>query len=132
MSYAAAALRQTTRRLLIIQSLLILATAIAYLVVKGGEHFVAALFGGGIALLNTLVSAQRLRRATEAAAQSANRGLAEMYIGAAVRFVATPLLVAVGIAAFGLEPVAIIVGFAVAQVGYFFNSAHPHGPKPNS
>lgn len=132
MSYAANALRSTTRRLLTVQGLLILLATGLYFGLKGWQPAVAALFGGLIALLNTLVSAHRLARASETAAQDPKRGMMELYIGAVIRFVATPGLIAVGIVLLELDPVAIIVGFAAAQVGYFFNSARPHNPKPNS
>lgn len=130
MSYAQRVLRGTTRRLLLIQALLVLAAAVAYFALKGWQPAVAALFGGLIALFNTSVSAQRLSRASEAALNDLKRGMFELYIGAVIRFVATPVLVVVGIVLLKLDPVAIIVGFAVAQVGYFFNSARP--PTPNS
>lgn len=124
MSYAETVLRRTARRLLITQLLLVLITATAYFIAKGLGGSVAALYGGAIALLNTLISANRLRRASDVAARSANRGMMEMYIGAIMRFIATPLFVALGIAALGLDPIAIIVGFAVAQLGYFRVGAH--------
>lgn len=124
MSYAAEVLRRTLRRLLIVQVLLVLAVAAGFLFTRGGAELLAALFGGGIALLNTLVSAWRLRRASEPGTD-ARRSLFELYAGAVIRFVATPALIAIGIVVLSLDPVAIIVGFAVAQLAYFFNSARP-------
>ncbi len=128
MSYAQQVLRGTTRRLLIIQALLVLATAIVYLALKGWQPALAAVFGGVIAVFNMLVSAHRLARASNAAVADMKRGMMELYVGAIIRFVATPALFAAGIVS-GLDPVAIIVGFAVAQVAYFFNSARPHTPN---
>ena len=90
----------------------------------------AALFGGAIALLNTLISAQRLRRASDAAVSNANSGMMELYIGAILRFIGTPLFVALGILALGLDPIAIIAGFGIAQLAFFFNS--PRAPTTNS
>lgn len=132
MSYAAKVLLGMTRRLLTIQALLVLLAAGVYFALKGWEPASAAVFGGAIALFNTLVSAQRLARASRSAIQDPKHGMMELFIGAAIRFVATPALIAVGIVFLDLDPVAIIVGFGVAQVGYFFNSAHPHLQKPNS
>jgi len=130
MSYAASVLRSTARRLLIIQLVLVLATALGFLAAKGGPEMLAALYGGAIALLNTLISAHRLRRASDAAVSDAKRGMMELYIGAILRFIGTPLFVALGILALGLDPIAIIVGFAVAQLAYFFNSSR--APTTNS
>jgi ATP synthase protein I len=130
MSYAASVLRQTARRLLVIQVALVLATALGFLFYKGGPEMLAASYGGAIALLNTLISANRLRRASEAAVSDAKRGMMELYIGAIMRFIGTPLFVALGILALGLDPIAIIAGFGIAQLAYFFNS--PHAPTTNS
>lgn len=127
MSYAAEVLRRAVKRLLLVQVLLVLAVSIAFLLGQGLAEFLAAIYGGGIALFNTLVSAQRLRRATDAAVADAKSGIMELYVGAITRFVATPLLVAVGIVVLALEPVGIIAGFAVAQLGYFFDTARPVG-----
>lgn len=129
MSYAAKVLQGTARQVLTTQALLVLAAAVAFLVYGGSAKALAAAFGGGIALLNTLVSAHRLVRASEAAPGNPNRGMLELYIGAVTRFVATPALVAVGIVLLKLDPPAIIVGFVAAQVGYFFNRARPHGQQ---
>ena len=117
MSHAVKVLQGTLRRLVTIQAALALAAAAGYLVINGALDAVSALFGGGIALLNSLISARHLARA--ARHQEPRGQLAELYVGAVVRFVATPALVAVGILALGLDAVAIIVGFAVTQIAYF-------------
>ena len=131
MSYAVQVLKGTTRKLLLVQSVLILVVATVYLATKGGLPSLAALFGGAIALFNTVISAWHLGRASAAAGTDARRGMFELYIGAVIRFVATPLLVAVGILFLKLDPVAIIAGFAVAQLGYFFNSVRTKPDTPN-
>lgn len=129
MSYAAELLRRTTRRLLLIQLAIVLVTAALYFALRGAEELIAALFGGGIALLNTSISAQRLRRASESAAADPRQGMIELYLGAITRFILTPALIAIGILALGLEPVAMIVGFAVAQLAYFFDNRARTGPS---
>lgn len=132
MSFAAQVLRKTVRKLLFFQLSVVLLTAAAYLLAKGGAAALAAGFGGGIALVNTLVSAQRLRKATEAAATDARRGMLELYLGALTRFIGTPALIAVGIVLLELDPVAIIVGFAVAQVAYLLNGVETGTGKSHS
>jgi len=128
MSYAEKVLRSTLHRLLLAQAGLVMAAAGVYLATRGAGPAVAALFGGGIALLNSFISANRLERASRLGGD-VNRSMLELYIGAIARFVATPVLVAVGIVVLHLDPVAIIVGFAVAQIGYFFNRVRT---TPNS
>ena len=132
MSHAVKVLQGTLRRLLIVQAGLILASATAYFFAQGGAAAVAAAFGGAIALLNALVSAHHLKRASVGAAGNAQRGMLELYLGAVIRFIATPLLVAVGIVALGLAPVPMLVAFAVAQVAYFAGPPRaPASAEPN-
>ncbi len=128
MSHAKKVLRSTLYRLLLAQAGLVVAVAAVYFATRGSWPAVAALFGGGIALLNSFISANRLERASRLGGD-AQRSMMELYIGAVARFVATPVLVAVGIVVLHLDPVAIIVGFAVAQLGYFFNRVRTN---PNS
>jgi ATP synthase protein I len=115
MSYAGRVLRATLRRLLIVQLLLVLLVMLAYAAVKGGGSAWAAGYGGGIALANTMVMAWRVGRA------HSSRALVELYIGAGIRFGLTLFLMAVGMGWLKLDPLALILGFAVAQVGYVFN-----------
>jgi len=118
MSHAAKVLQGSLRRLMTIQAGLTLLTASGYFLNYGGMVALAALFGGSIALINSLISARQLARASRNS--DATRQMAELFFGAAMRFMATPALVAVGILLLGLDAVAIIVGFAVAQIAYFF------------
>ena len=115
MSYAGRVLRATLRRLLIAQLLLVLLVMLAYAAVKGSGSAWAAGYGGGIALTNTIVMAWRVGRT------HSRRALIELYIGAGIRFGLTLFLMAVGMGWLRLDPLALILGFAVAQVGYVFN-----------
>ena len=118
MSHAVKVLQGSLRRLMLIQGALTLLTALGFYLNHGAMVAIAALFGGAIALFNSLISARQLARASRSG--GANRQMAELYFGAAMRFLATPALVAVGIVALGLDAIAIIVGFAVAQIAFFF------------
>lgn len=115
MSYAARALRVTLRRLLLVQLLLVLLVALGYFAIKNGDSALAAGYGGGIALANTVVMAWRVSQANNKYA------LAELYLGAALRFGLTLLLMGLGMGLLELDPLALILGFAVAQLGYLFN-----------
>jgi ATP synthase protein I len=116
MSYAGRVLRATLRRLLMVQLLLVLLAMLAYAAVKGSGSAWAAGYGGGIALANTIVMAWRVGRSN-----SSSRALVELYIGAGIRFALTLFLMAVGMGWLKLDPLALILGFAIAQVGYLFN-----------
>ncbi len=115
MSYAARVLRATLRRLLLIQLLLVLLVALGYFVIKNGDSALAAGYGGGIALANTIVMAWRVGRANH------KHALAELYIGAGLRFALTLFLMGLGMGLLKLDPLALILGFAAAQLGYLFN-----------
>jgi len=124
MHHTSKVLHRTLRRLLLVQGVLVAAVAIGFGALSGAGAVPAALFGGGIALLNTLISAERLHRATAVAGQNPSGGMGHLYAGAIVRFVATPALVVLGILALSLDAVALLAGFAVAQLGYLFNNVH--------
>lgn len=115
MSHAARVLRATLRRLLFVQLLLVLPVALGYLVIKGGDSALAAGYGGIIALVNTLVMAWRVGRIGNAHA------FVELYLGAGLRFALTLLLIGLGMGLLKLDPLALILGFAAAQLGYLFN-----------
>ncbi len=129
MSQAEQVLGRTLRRLLLVQLVLVaLCSALFWLVGSGTLPAAAALYGGAIAVLNSLTSARHLQRA--ARTSSANRQMAELYIGAVIRFIATPALIAVGIAAFEMPPVPILAGFGVAQIAYFIGNRGPEAREP--
>jgi|GEM_PF-1420962 len=130
MSYAATLLGATARRLLLTQALLVLLAAALYLWQEGVAAAGAALFGGAIALLNTLISANRLQRSAEMIDSDARSSLLQLYVGAVIRFLATPALIAAGIIG-GLSPVAMLVGFAAAQLAFFISRARPAGSHPS-
>ncbi|ADE16963.1 ATP synthase I chain [Nitrosococcus halophilus Nc 4] len=122
MSYAAKVLRATLRRLLVVQLFLVLPVVLAYAAIKGGESALAAGYGGGIALINTAIMAWRVSRT------NSKRALAELYIGASIRFGGTLLLMAIGMGVLKLDPLALLLGFAAAQLGYLFNRVPMNTP----
>lgn len=121
MSHAERVLQATAIRLLLIQASITLVTALGYGVTAGYMMAIAALAGGLIALFNTGVSTFFLRRATAVAGSDQQQGLLLFYTGAALRFLAVPLFVAVGIALLNLNPIALLIGFGLAQLAYLFN-----------
>ncbi|QKT03608.1 ATP synthase subunit I [Ectothiorhodospiraceae bacterium 2226] len=121
MSHAATVLRGALHRLLGVQLLLTLAVAGAYLAMVGAASALAALYGGGIALVGSLIAGWRILRAGALAGQNPRVGEVEIYMGAAMRFIATLVLLAIGMGLLRLDPLAIIAAFAAAQIGYMFN-----------
>lgn len=126
MSYAAKVLASTLRRLVLVQVLLAVVAALVYAVVTGQPVLApAVLYGGGIVVLASLVSGWRLIRAADRAGSDPQAQLRELYIGFGLRFVASVALLVVGMGLIWRGDRAailgILIGFAVAQVGYAFN-----------
>ncbi|HQU16236.1 MAG: hypothetical protein B7Z66_09870 [Chromatiales bacterium 21-64-14] len=112
------------RNILIIQIIIVLAAAGVWLAVQGTAAAGGALFGGGLAVLNSLLLARGVQQAGAAAAHNAIGGVGHLYLGAMQRYVLTLVGFGVGIGVFGLPPVPQIVGFAVAQLGYMGGLRH--------
>jgi len=94
------------------------AVAGAYLVLGRQPAVPAALFGGGIALVNTLLLGLRVQRAGKAAEASAARGTLTLYFGAVERFVFTLAGFGLGMGVLHLPPLPLLLAFAAAQAGY--------------
>lgn len=122
MTEAARILNLTFRRVLLTQMFLVVATAAGvslWLPQTHGRAALAALYGGGISLLAAWRLARSLNAATPGADIQAARASLRLYAGAAERFLVSGLLLALGIAAFRLPPLALIAGFGIAQLGFF-------------
>ncbi len=124
MSYAAEILGKSIRRVLLTQLLLTLAVAAAYLVVEGWpagrSGALAASYGGALALASTWLLGRRVQRTSDAVRQGAGSQLG-LYAGAAPRFVATLVLLGIGMGWLKLAPIPLIVAFGLAQLGFLIN-----------
>jgi F0F1-type ATP synthase assembly protein I len=76
-------------------------------------------FGGAIALGNTTVMYLSLRLADPAL-----HGMTTIYAGLAVRLIWTLAAMGIGMGLFGLDPIAILAAFALAQIGYVAGGLH--------
>jgi len=121
MTFAAKVMRVTVRRVLVIQLLIVLGVSALYLAAAEAYSAQSALYGGMIALLGTWLMAWRITKAAETAAQDTNQGAFVIYAGAVQRFLLTLVLMALGMGTLKLAPVAILVGYATAQLAYTFN-----------
>lgn len=114
-------MRPGVRRLLLSQIVLALAAALLMFSVRAPTGFpgLAALYGGGMALVNSLLLAWRTGRAGRRASDGDGQLQVIMLMAGAVeRLVFTLVAFALGMAVFDLDPVALIVGFACAELGY--------------
>jgi ATP synthase protein I len=117
------------RKLLSIQVLTTVVIALLSVWLGGRGMFVAAVFGGAIAVMNTLLLGRRVRRAAQATSQDHSRGVFALYLGAVERFVFTLAAFAVGMGLLHLPPEPLLGTFAAAQLGYWV-AARGSGSKP--
>lgn len=113
------------RMLLGMQALLVGVVVFLYLILGGSPDAHAALFGGGCALLNGWLLGRRLRLAADVARTSPGREVTIIYVGALQRFALLVALFVVGMGWLKLNPVPLLVAFAVAQVAFFLIRSWP-------
>ena len=109
-------------RWVISTQLIISVIVAAVFLVKGVWESVAALYGGIASLCITMLLLWGIERATEAAKDNPGKSMRILYAGAAQRFLVVIGLLAMGIALFKLNPIAMCVGFALAQLSYLIGS----------
>lgn len=126
MSFASVVMRRVLYRLIIVQIILTLIVALGYLALQNISGFLAALFGGIITLSGTLLMAWRISRAGAAAfpgkeGGEKQQGYIEIYSGAIQKFILTLVLMAFGMGYLKLDPLAILIGFAITQMSFIAN-----------
>ncbi len=123
-------LRHTVYRLILVQFVLVITSAVYFQLKQGHEFSLAALYGGAITLITTLMSVWRITVATRisigATKQDVVPGVAEFYKTAVYRLVLTIALLAIGLVGLKLQPMAMIIGFIAGTLGPFVVPTHPH------
>ena len=115
------AFRRTLLRLILIQLALIAVAAIVIFLNKGTDFGLATLYGGAVSIAGALVSAWRVKLATDDTATDDNAlRMAEFYKAGFFRLVVIIALLALGMGALDMEALGILIGFIAAQLGYFF------------
>ncbi|OBS09564.1 ATP synthase protein I2 [Acidihalobacter prosperus] len=94
---------------------------------KGQHGIEAALYGGAVALANTLMLVRRIERVEAAVSVSAQRGMAQLYLSAVLRFVFVLAALAIGLGWFKLAPLPLIGTFVGAQAAYILISMRANG-----
>ena len=119
MSFATVVMRRVVRRLLLVQIAITLIVALGYIAFQNLNGFFAALYGGSITLSGTLLMAWRISRA--GASGEKQQGYVEIYSGVVQKFILTLVLLAIGMGYLKLDPLAILVSFALTQLSYIAN-----------
>lgn len=107
-------MRKALFSLLAIQAIVTLAIATGFFAYSGWWWASGALFGGGTGMAVSGLLALRLIRANRPGI-----GVGHLYLGALERFIFVGAAFAAGIAWLRLEPVALLAGFAGAELAYY-------------
>lgn len=107
--------------LLVLQLALVAVAVGGYLFAQGGGAAQATAYGGGLAMLNTWLLGRRVLRASEIAKTHPGQETMVLYVGVVQRFMVVVTLFGLGMGWLGLQPVPLLIGFAVAQLAYFVN-----------
>lgn len=82
----------------------------------------AALYGGGVALMNTWMLGRRVQRAGHVVADNAQLAMVLLYVSAVLRFVFILIALAVGLSVLKLTPLPMIATFIGAQLAFMIAS----------
>ena len=106
------------RSILIIQAILVLAGAAVSRFYQGDAALLPAMYGGAIALANTMLLSRRIEHAGEIAKTSPQQSVNALYFGVVQRFVFVLVALGFGLGYLKLNPVPVLGTFMVAQLAY--------------
>ena len=104
------------RRLLLFQSMVVAATAAAFLVIFETFSAVSVCYGGCAAAVNGLLLARCARRDAAVPERTPQQSLMAAYLCVLQRFIVLALLFVLGLGLLKLKPLALLTGFIVGQV----------------
>jgi len=87
-------------------------------VVFSVNHGVATAFGASLAMVNTIFSRRSIKKASELAYTQPDLGMLPVFSGLLQRMTVFAAGFSGGVLLFGLLPLPILAGFALAQLGY--------------
>jgi ATP synthase protein I len=107
------------RHLFVVQAILVVLCMVgAWWVAGSTDALMASGYGGVLALANTAMLARRVIRAGEIAKTDPRHSAYTLYFGAVQRFAFVLVGLVLGLGWLGLEPIPLLVSFAVAQLAY--------------
>ncbi|HPE60805.1 MAG TPA: ATP synthase subunit I [Thiolinea sp.] len=101
-----------------IQILIMLVGALVAWNYLGTQAVLPALFGGSIALANTMLLASRIKKAGELAKDDPQSSVNTLYVGMAQRIVFVLVAMGVGLGLLKLMPLPLVGVFMAAQLAY--------------
>lgn len=116
MRYSAQVTRSFLKRIFLAQLIFITLLAIFYIYTTDIHAGIAAIFGGAIALVNTLLLRWNFERAEHFAGNDAGQNMKLLYRTAAMRLFSTIGLFVIALGVLKLEPLPVLVGFITGLV----------------
>lgn len=112
-------MRRGVRNVLFAQGILTLIAAFLMIAIRSDvQSGLAAGYGGAMALTNTLLLARRTRRVGKHPDSPRQLQTLGLMAGVVERFLFTLVAFGLGMGIFQLDPLALLAGFACAQLGY--------------
>ena len=111
------------RSLIYIQAVLVMLGVIGFYFYLGEASLVSALYGGGVAIVHTILLSRRLDSAGNMANDNPEGGVLNLYLGVIQRFIFTLVMFGIGMGVLKLNPPSMIGTFALAQIAYMLYGA---------
>ena len=116
------------RKVITLQIIIAIVVALVTGLTVGRWFGISAFFGGFVSLSVSWLLRRGVLKANKIAKEDPKKGMIALYVGAVQRFVLVLALLGIGFGVFKLDPLAIIIGFGLAQVAYAVMlrwTAHP-------
>ncbi len=113
---------QPINHLLKVQTFVLVITVLIILWLQGSNASLACLYGGGIAIANTLLQRWHLVSAAVNAKSDAGKNLRKAYRCVIERWCLTIILFAVGFSVLVIKPMPLMIGFIVTQLALLFGN----------
>jgi ATP synthase protein I len=107
-----------TRNLVLIQASAGIVVALVFAYLNGFAHALSAIYGTAVSMVGVLLLSTDIRRANSRAVDHPKSSMGVLYFGAAQRFIVILVLLVIGLAVLKLQAVAVLSGFALAQLGF--------------
>lgn len=111
------------RTLLIIQLVIVLLGVVVSVQYFGQDAMLPALYGGAVALANTLLLSERIKKFDELAKTSPQTSVLTLMLGVVQRFVFVLIALGVGLGALKLLPLPVLGTFMAAQLAFIIAGA---------
>ncbi len=111
---------QRSRRLVAIQTGIGLIVALGFGFYDDPHAAISAFLGAFGSMISTLILGSGVEKASEEAVENPGKSMGMLYLGAVKRFLFVIVFFIAGIKLAELDPLALAVGFALAQLSFVF------------